>query len=302
MSKEECEKFDAMLKAKDKTELINYSVGISNDKRQELRKGYKEAMGRELMEALEKELSGDFEDCMVKLFKDPFEADAEDLKKSTKGLGTDEELLIEMVVSRTSDELVKIKEKYKELYNVTLEEDIADDTSGDFLNLLKALINTERSKNEKPKKSLCTKIAKELYDSAQNKQVNKENVINYFSTLSPKELKNMCQEYHKLSGQTIMEFIDKQFSGDFKDCLKTLVYAVISPSEYFATKIMKSIKGAGTNEALLNRCIVSRYNKDMKDIKGFFNKLYNKDMMDEVADDLSGDYLTVIKALVSFKS
>ena len=31
---------------------------------------------------IEKELSGDFEDCVVKLFKDPSEADAEDLKKS----------------------------------------------------------------------------------------------------------------------------------------------------------------------------------------------------------------------------
>lgn len=302
MSKEECEKFDSLMKEKDKTEFINYCVGKSNDARQDLRKGYKEAMGKELTEALDKELSGDFKNCLIRLFKDPIESAAEDLKKSMKGAGTDEDLLIEAVVTRSSEELAKIKEKYQQMYNVTLEEDIVGDTSGDFQNLLKSLINSERSQNDKPKKSQCKKIAKEIHDSVEAKKVNNEDIIKYFTTLSPKELKNMCQEYHKLSGKTMMELIDKQFSSDFKDCLKTLIYAVISPSEYWATRVLKSIKGAGTNEDLLNRCIISRYDKDMKDIKVFFNKLYNKDMIEEVADDVSGDYLNVLKALINYQS
>ena len=126
--------------------------------------------------------------------------------------------------------------------------------------------------------------------------------MKYFTTLSCMELQRVCQEYYKLSGQTMFEFIDKQFSGDFKDCMKGLVYVVISPSEYFATRIMKSIKGLGTNDALLNRIILSRYNKDMKHIKMFYNKLYNKDMVEDIAGDLSGDYMAVIKALINYKN
>lgn len=302
MSKEECQKFDSLLKAKNKTDFINYIVQKTNEERQELRKSYKEVMGKDLIQVVEKELKGDFEDCVVRLLKDPAEYDSEELKKAMKGAGTDEEVLIEILTSRTPDELKKINEKYQEIHKTTLEADVVDDTSGDFKNLLQDLLGCTRSRNKKPKQFQCSTIAKELHDSVQAKKVDTAAVIRYFSTLSPIELQRVCQEYYKLSGKTIVEFIEKQFSGDFKDCLKALVYSVISPAEYFATKVLKSIKGLGTNELLLDRVIISRYNKDMPEIKYFFNKLYKKDMMEEIADDLSGDYLAIIKALVNYKS
>lgn len=302
MSKEEAEKLDSLMKEKDKTEFINYCVSKSNDERQSLRKAYKEAMGKELEEALKSALSGDFEDCIVQLFKDPSEFDAEQLKSAIKGAGTDEDILIEILTSRTSDELQKISAKYQELYTKTLEEELIGDTSGDFQNLLKGLLGTTRSKNKKPKKSECTAIAQEIHDAVQAKNVDSAVIIKYFTTLSGMELQRVSQEYYKLSGKTMFQFIDDQYSGDFKDALKSLVYAVIAPSEYFATRVLKSIKGLGTNETLLNRVILSRYNKDMKHIKMFYNKLYNKDMVEDIAGDLSGDYMAVIKALIDFKN
>lgn len=302
MSKEEAKKFDSILKAKNKTDFINYIVQKTNEERQEFRKTYKEATGKDLLEVIEKELKGDFEDCVLKLFKDPAEYDSEELKKAMKGAGTDEEILIEILTSRTADEMKRINEKYQEIYKVTLEQDVVDDTSGDFQNLLKDLIGCMRSRNKKPRQFQCQTIAKEIYDSVQAKKVDTAAVIRYFSSLSSIELQRVCQEYYKLSGKTIIEFIEKQFSGDFRDCVKALVYSIVSPAEYFATRVMKSIKGLGTNEYLLNRVIISRYNKDMPQIKMFFNKLYKKDMVEEIADDLSGDYLNLIKALVNYKS
>ena len=54
---------------------------------------------------------------MVALFQDPIEFDCESLKKAMKGLGTDEDTLIEIIVSRSPTVLRSIIARYKEMYN-----------------------------------------------------------------------------------------------------------------------------------------------------------------------------------------
>ena len=40
----------------------------------------------------------------------------------------------------------------------------------------------------------------------------------------------IAKSYHKLTGHTILQAIDNEFSGDTKKLLKAIVYAVISPT------------------------------------------------------------------------
>lgn len=50
------------------------------------------------------------------------------------------------------------------------------------------------------------------------------------------------------------------------------------PGEYFAERLYKSMKGAGTDDETLTRLVVSRSEVDMVEIKeAFFNK-YNKSL------------------------
>ncbi|KAK1890916.1 Annexin A2-A, partial [Dissostichus eleginoides] len=70
--------------------------------------------------------------------------DASELKASMKGLGTDEETLIEMVCSRNNEELLEIKRVYREMFKKELDKEVAGDTSGDFAKLLLALVQTKR--------------------------------------------------------------------------------------------------------------------------------------------------------------
>ena len=100
----------------------------------------------------------------------------------------------------------------------------------------------------------------------------------------------IAKAYHKLTGHTILQAIDKEFSGDTKKLLRTIVYAVISPSEYFATRVNKAVKGWGTNSNLLIRVLVTRDEIDMPQIKQFYKQLYKKDMLQDIKDDTSGDY------------
>ena len=84
-----------------------------------------------------------------------------------------------------------------------------------------------------------------------------------------------------------------------KILVNNIFYAVISPSEYFATRVEKAIKGFGTDDALLIRVLVSRDEIDMNEIKQFYKQLYKKDMIEAIKSDCSGDYETLLVCLVS---
>ena len=96
-----------------------------------------------------------------------------------------------------------------------------------------------------------------------------------------------------------MKVIDSEFSGDIKKLIKTVLYANISPSEYFATRINNAVKGLGTNEKILNRVIVTRNEIDIPIIKQYYKLLYGKDMVEDIKDDVSGDYRNLLVALLN---
>ena len=73
----------------------------------------------------------------------------------------------------------------------------------------------------------------------------------------------------------MLQAISSEFSGDIKKLLIAVVYAVISPSEFFATKVNKAVKGLGTKDKLLIRILVSRAEIDMKYIKQYYKQIYN---------------------------
>ena len=55
----------------------------------------------------------------------------------------------------------------------------------------------------------------------------------------------ISREYHKLTGNLIITAIDREFSSDIKKLLKSVLYALISPSEHFATRIHDAVDGIG---------------------------------------------------------
>ena len=101
------------------------------------------------------------------------------------------------------------------------------------------------------------------------------------------ELVGISKAYHKI---TVLEAINKEFSGHVKELLHSIVYAIISPSEYFATRVEKAIKGWGTNDNLLIRILVSRDEIDMPQIKQYYKQLYGRDMLEAIKGDCSGAY------------
>ena len=66
------------------------------------------------MKDLKSETSGNFSKLLERLMMDPVELDCFELKQAMKGLGTDEETLIEIIASRSNARLRAINEKYQQ--------------------------------------------------------------------------------------------------------------------------------------------------------------------------------------------
>ena len=278
--------------------LIEIASKRTHKQRMKIRQAYKILFGRDLMDDLKSDLSGDYKKTMLALFTDPIEYDVESLYYAMKGLGTDEDTLIEILASRPGWYINKIKKKYKEKYNKELEDDVKGDTSGNFRNLLISLLQANRSTNQTPDKDECEKIANELYQAGEKKIGTDEPIFNkYFALYSPHELLVIAREYHKLTGNLLTKAIDKEFSGDIKKLLKTILYVQISPSEYFATRIRDAVHGIGTNEKILTRVIVTRCEIDLPIMKQYYKQLYGKDMIKDIEDDVSGDYKKLLIAI-----
>lgn len=285
----------------DEATLIKVTTQYPLSIRLKLREKYKSLYGQDLLDDLKSDISGNFLEVMLGLYTSIYEYDADQCYKAIKGLGTDEDTLIEIIGTRPNWMLKKIKEVYKKKYNVELEEDVKDDTGGVFRNLLVALLQCNRSDNKEPDIEKCAEMAKDLFKGNKEKNkigIDEDKMIKYFALLSPCELMHLAREFHREYGKSLIKVIEDEFSSDIKDLMITIFYANICPSEYFATRIRKAIKGIGTNEKILNRIIVTRNEVDMDVIKEYYKILFSLNLIDDIKGDTSGDYQKLLVALI----
>ena len=292
---DELEQFEKAVMGNDEKTLVDITIKHTNEERVKLREDYQAKFGRDLLKDFESKLKSDFQACMIGLYKPPAEYDADLLYIAMKGIGSDKEVITEVLSFRSPEELNQIKAKFQEKYGKELIPEIKSETSGDYQKIAMALLDGNRGTNTSPDLENCTKIAKEIYDAGEGKIGTNEDVfIKYFTTLSKEELLLVCKEYHKNHKKNMLDTIDNEFSSHVQTLLKVILYSLYSPSEYFARQIHAAVAGAGTNDNRFIRCVLSRTGKDMKRIKKFYKKIYNEEMETAIKGDISGSYQELI--------
>ena len=284
----------------DNRAIINIILNRNRAQRQEIRRTYKACFGKDLIKRLQEDTSGNFKQVISALFMTPAEYDAYCLYKAMKGLGTDEGVLIEIIGTRNNQQLREIQDIFQKEYKNSLENWIKGDTSGNFKLLLIALLQCNRSNNTNPDINICQADAQALYNAGEGRWGTDEaTFIRIFANRSAAEMACINQCYLRLRGKGLLRAIDKEFSGDIRKLLQTVVGGLLDTAGYFATRIREAVKGLGTNDAKLVRVIVSRYEIDLGYIKGAYQKIYHRDMLYDVRDDTSGYYRDILTGLIS---
>ena len=284
----------------DERAIINIIVNRNYAQRAEIRRCYKSCYGKDLIKRLKEDTSGNFKDVVAAMFMTPAEFDAMCLYKAMKGLGTHEGVLIEIIGTRTSQQLMEIKDAFQREYNESLEKWVKGDTSGNFRNLLIALLQCNRSMNPNPDPNMCQQDAQMLYNAGEGRWGTDESTfIRIFANRSPAEMAMINDCYTRLRGKGLLKAIDKEFSGDIKKLLETVVGGLVDPAGYFAQRIREAVKGLGTNDSKLVRVIVSRSEIDLGLIKRAYQTMYGRDMLNDVRSDTSGYYKEILTGLIS---
>ena len=284
----------------DERAIINLIINRNWAQRAEIRRCYKSCYGKDLIKRLKEDTSGNFKEVVGGMFMTPPEYDAMCLYKAMKGAGTREGVLIEIIGTRTNQELMLVKDVFQREYHETLEKWVRGDTSGNFRNLLIALLQCNRSMNINPDPNMCQNDAQALYNAGEGRWGTDESIfIRIFATRSVAEMAMINDCYTRLRGQGLLKAIDKEFSGDIKKLLETVVGGLLDPAGYFAKRIRESVKGLGTNDSKLVRVIVSRSEKDLGLIKQAYQTMYGRDMLHDIRDDTSGYYREILTGLIS---
>lgn len=260
---------------------------------------FKTMYGKDMIKDLRSETSGHYKDLLVRLLMDPANFDATCLYKAMKGLGTDENALVEVLTTRNNAEIELIKVAFSRLYGHELEPWLVSETSGHFKRLLISAVQGNRSESTQVDWAKAKEEANELYKAGEKKWGTDESKFNHILMLrSYPQLRATFKEYRTISSYDITKSIDHEMSGDLKEAFKAVVQCVKDKPTYFAERLYKAMHGAGTDDETLIRIVVARSEIDMVEIKERFFDKYNKSLAKMIKDDTSGDYKNLLIALV----
>ncbi|KAG5449895.1 Annexin B11 [Clonorchis sinensis] len=232
----------------DENAIIEILGHRNTEQRLKIRDHYKTMYGKDLIEKLKGELTGNFEKLVVMLLTDGPTIKAKALYDAMKGAGTKESVIIEILCTASNDEIAAIKQAYETfnfrrswaLTNRCLFDSSPAEASG-----------TSRLSQKLMKRcnTLFIRLLKDLRQSSTD-----------YSFLGADQT----------TGHSLMDAIDSETSGDFRDALMLTLSACILRLRAYSDLLACSMAGLGTNDSSLMRIIVTRCEIDLKDISRQF--------------------------------
>lgn len=286
-------------KGVDEQTIIDILTKRTYSQRREIAFAYERRSKKDMISALKGALSGSLESVILGLMKSPSQYDASEIRGSIKGLGTDEETLIEMVCSRSNSELVEIKKVYTELFKKEVEKDVAGDTSGNFAKLLLALVKTKRA-DPSPMVDYekIDQDARALYESGVKiKGTDVPTWISIMTERSVPHLQKVFDRYKSYSPYDMQESIKKEVKGDLQNSFLVLVQCIENKHLFFANRLHDAMKSKGAKEKVLTRIIVSRCEVDLKKVCEEYKAQFGQSLQRTISEHTKGDYQKVLLGL-----
>ncbi|NXU78359.1 ANX11 protein, partial [Oreotrochilus melanogaster] len=267
----------------DEQAIIDCLGSRSNKQRQQIILSFKTAYGKDLIKDLKSELSGNFEKTILAMMKTPVMFDAYEIKEAIKGIGTDENCLIEILASRSNEHIQELNRVYKTEFKKTLEEAIKSDTSGHFQRLLISLAQGNRDESNNVDMALVQKDVQELYAAGENRLGTDESKFNaILCARSRAHLTAVFSEYQRMCNRDIEKSICREMSGDLEKGMLAVVKCLKNTPAFFAERLQKAMKGAGTKDRTLIRIMVSRSEVDLLDIRAEYKRMYGRSLYSDI--------------------
>eukprot|EP00929_Paragymnodinium_shiwhaense_P059989 TRINITY_DN2_c0_g1_i1.p1 TRINITY_DN2_c0_g1~~TRINITY_DN2_c0_g1_i1.p1 ORF type:complete len:1368 (+),score=446.78 TRINITY_DN2_c0_g1_i1:80-4183(+) len=269
--------------------LITLLVHLPDYKKEALKKKYQLKFGRNLIEDLENDTSGDFKVALTSLVKPAPQVWAEALKGAMKGLGTSDELLINFMLI-AKDEMGEVRKAFKKNTDQYLYEWLEGDTSGDYQ---KTLVALSARNSEDNVEMLPIYWMQRCKDAARNIDTLKDILVSLpsvaikrgtevFEVIYKKSLKEevaeMCEE-----GRSMFSI----FSNYWKHSMLSLLEM---PTELYVKGLNDAMAGFGTDEYSLTGLVCTMPENLYGKIHKLYAEKYGKTLLDHIESELSFSY------------
>ncbi|XP_043693853.1 annexin D1-like [Telopea speciosissima] len=266
--------------------------------RKQIRQTYAETYGEDLLKALDKELTNDFERALLLWTLDPAERDAVLANESTKRWTSSNQVIMEIACTRSSHDLLLARQAYHARFKRSIEEDVAHHTTGDFRKLLVLLVSSYRYEGPEVNMTLAKHEAKILHEKIQDKAYNDEDLIRILTTRSKAQLNATFNHYNNEFGNAINKDLKIDPKDDFLALLRATVKCLTFPEKYFEKVLRQTINKMGTDEWALTRVVTTRAEVDMQQIKEEYYRRNSVPLDHAISKDTTGDYEAMLLALI----
>ncbi|VAI72140.1 unnamed protein product [Triticum turgidum subsp. durum] len=230
--------------------------------------------------------------------------DCDNLRKAFQGWGTNEALIISILGHRDASQRrairkhFAVRQAYHDRFKRSLEEDVASHVTGDFRKLLVPLVSSHRYEGPEVNTRLAHSEAKLLHQKIEHKAYADDEVIRILTTRSKAQLLATFNNYNDTFGHPITKDLKADPKDEFLKTLRAVIRCFTCPDRYFEKVARVAIAGNGTDENSLTRVITTRAEVDLKLIKEAYQKRNSVPLEKAVAGDTSGDYESMLLALL----
>jgi len=255
-----------------------------------IKAAYRAEYNKDFTKDISDDCSGHFKDVLLQLCDNPAELDAKLVRQSIKGLLSDEELLSEVICTRTATELKAASEAYTRLFNRNMTNDIKNDTSGDLAKVYLACLADNRGSRQA---DVDADVAA-LYKGGQGRFLGTDHKV-FIDVIaqSPREHVNaVYAKYAEKHGERFDKVVREQMGGHTGKALANLV----TPHHvFYAEKILRSLHGTlGVHNADLIRVITTQRGRHLKHAGKYYLEVNTKTVSSSIEKALSGDYKKLV--------
>jgi len=256
---------------------------------------YASEFKRSLISDIKDETSGNFETACVLLFQSQPDLDARNIREAMAGIGTDEDRIDEILLFRSGVALRAISNSYRSIFDRDLFDDLRSECSAMAADLYITACTDRTPHNP----HVVDEDVKSLYDAGAGKTfgTDEETFARVMTCSDPQHMEAVKARYAQLHGKTLSQVIKDEFDED-DDYVRCMSNMAMGYGNFIGERLLKSMKGAGTDEKMLMRLLFShRESGVLPQASTYIHAKTNKTLVQWIRDECSGDFENLLVAV-----